>query len=61
LDDFNLIDNANQEKIINELVEAGFQLIVSEVAESSTKENVILLRECRVVSDDELKTKKSLL
>jgi DNA repair ATPase RecN len=61
LDDFNLIDNSNQEKIINELVEAGFQLIVSEVAESSTKENVILLRECRVVSDEELKTKKSLL
>ena len=61
LDDFNLLDDANQVKIIDELVEAGFQLIVSEVAESSTKENVILLRECRVVSDEELKTKKSLL
>lgn len=61
LDDFNLIDEDNQEKIITELIDAGFQLIISEVAKSSNKENVILLRECQVVSNDAPENKKKSL
>lgn len=49
IDDFDVFDAANQEKIIEFLVkEKGFQLIVAEVGDEALKENTVLLRECRV-------------
>lgn len=55
IDDFDLIDEDNQEKIIKELLEAEFQIITAEVAKSSNKENSIVLRECKIVTDEEQK------
>lgn len=55
IDDFDLIDEDNQEKIIKELLEAGFQIITAEVAKSSNKENSIVLRECKIVTNEEQK------
>jgi hypothetical protein len=55
IDDFDLLDDANQEKILYELLAAGFQVITAEVGERSDKENVIILRECKTVSDEEQK------
>jgi hypothetical protein len=62
IDDFNLLDKSNQEKIVNELLEGGFQIITSEIATSKEgKENVVLLKDCTVVDSYEEKPKKSLL
>ena len=49
IDDFDLLDSENQEKIEKMLLEAGFQIITSEVGTKKTKENTILLRECKIV------------
>jgi hypothetical protein len=61
IDDFNLLDESNQEKIVNELLEGGFQIITSEIATSKVGENVVLLKDCSVVDSYEDKPKKSLL
>jgi hypothetical protein len=53
IDDFNLIDKPNQEKLLKELFEAGFQVITAEVGEKSDKENSIVLRECKIVTGEE--------
>lgn len=51
IDDFNLLDEVNQAKIIDELLEAGFQIITAEVGnkKESSEENVILIKDCKVV------------
>jgi len=49
IDDFELLDDDNQIKVVDELLAAGFQVIVAEVGKKSEKENVILLRECQKV------------
>jgi hypothetical protein len=55
IDDFDLIDDENQEKILTELLAAGFQVITAEVGEKSDKENVIVLRECAIANDEDAK------
>jgi hypothetical protein len=57
IDDFNLLDEANQEKIITELNAAGFQVIVAEVGSGSDKENSIVLRECAIATAEEERPK----
>lgn len=49
IDDFEVLDKSNQEKILNQLLGDGFQVITAEVGEQSEKENTILLRECKAV------------
>lgn len=51
IDDFELLDENNQEKIITELINDGFQVITAEVGEKSEKENVIILRECSILNN----------
>lgn len=52
IDDFELLDEQNQEKIIKELTAKGFQIITAEVGQQTTKDNSILLRECKIVNSD---------
>ena len=62
LDDLEVLDNKNRELIINKLLDAGFQVITAEVGdEIKTKENTILLRECKVASDEKKVEKKQTL
>jgi len=54
IDDFERIDENNQEIILKELIDAGFQIIIAEVGEGDTgKENVIVLEECRIKDEGE--------
>ena len=53
IDDFERIDDENQEKILKELLDAGFQIIVAEVGRSSEKDNVIVLSECAIANNQE--------
>jgi DNA repair exonuclease SbcCD ATPase subunit len=62
IDDFNLLDEMNQGVIVDQLLEAGFQIITSEIASSKVgKENCVLLKDCAVVESYEEKPKNSLL
>jgi len=51
VDDFDLLDEDNQQKILNTLLEEGFQVITGEVGKTSKDDNTILLKECKVVKD----------
>lgn len=59
IDDFEVLDEDNQQKVVDELLASGFQVIVAVVGDKSDKENVVLLRECKIV--DSYETKKDLL
>jgi len=48
IDDFNLVDEINQELILKELTDAGFDVIVADVGETP-KENGILIRNGKIV------------
>ena len=52
IDYFEVLDQANQQKILDELLEKGFQVIVAEVGEKSKGKNSILLRECKVIEGE---------
>jgi DNA repair exonuclease SbcCD ATPase subunit len=52
IDDFDLLDEENQEKLIKDLIEAGFQVITAEVGKVATKENTLVLRECAIATDE---------
>lgn len=49
IDDFELLDDDNQEKILKTLLDAGFQIITAEVGKTSDDNNCIVLKECRIV------------
>jgi len=49
IDDFESLDEANQKKLLESLLESGFQVITAEVGDEVIKKNTILLRECAVV------------
>jgi predicted ATP-dependent endonuclease of OLD family len=59
IDDFNLLDDGNQTKIVNELIDSGFQVITAEVGKEKAENdhNVILIKDCEVVEsyDDDVK------
>ena len=48
IDNFELLDEGNQEKILKELIDAGFQVIVSMVGSQQKGANCIMLTECKV-------------
>lgn len=50
VDDFDLLDEKNQQKLISDLVTKGYQVIVAEVGEKATKDGSICLKECVVDS-----------
>ncbi len=47
LDDFDVLDEANQSEIIVDLLEAGFQIITAETKRSDSEGGVVELRECK--------------
>jgi len=53
IDDFDLLDEDNQEKLLTELIEAGFPVITAEVGKSSNKENCLVLSECKIKTEEE--------
>ena len=48
IDDFDLLDEVKQEKLLKELIDAGYQVITAEVGTAATKDGSIVLRECKV-------------
>jgi hypothetical protein len=61
IDDFEVLDPKNQEKILTELLEAGFQVITAEVGDKAKKDNTIVLRECAIANDEPKGVKKKTL
>jgi energy-coupling factor transporter ATP-binding protein EcfA2 len=55
IDDFDLLDEQNQEKLLKELVDAGFQVITAEVraTEKQQLNNVLVLKECKLITGEE--------
>lgn len=56
IDDFELLDEPNQEKILNDLLSAGFQVITAEIGEKATREGSIVLKDCKVVDNEDSET-----
>lgn len=53
IDDFELLDEKNQEKIINDLLNSGFQVITAQVRENKKEQqNTVLLRECKKIDGE---------
>ena len=57
IDDFELLDEDNQIKIVDDLLSQGFQIITAEVGNKKVKSNTILLRECKIVEKYDNKKK----
>jgi DNA repair exonuclease SbcCD ATPase subunit len=53
IDDYELLDDKNQIKILKELFDAGIQVITTEVGDKVIKDNTILLRECKIAGEEE--------
>ncbi len=51
IDDFEMLDDANQKKIITKLTEKGFQIITAEVGNEKKGDGTVLLRECKIVKE----------
>lgn len=49
IDDFDLLDDENQRKIIKGLTKRGFQIITASVGDKPMLEKSILLRQCKIV------------
>lgn len=58
IDDFEALDPDNQEKILKDLIDAGYQVITAEVGKTSNKDGSVILRECKIVTDDEPETEQ---
>lgn len=56
IDDFELIDEDNQKKILDFLFENGFQVVTAEVGKQSKGDNCIVLRECQISNGEPKKT-----
>jgi len=50
IDDFELLDEQNQKKVVDGLLAAGFQVITAEVGDAKKTDDAILLRECKTVA-----------
>ena len=48
IDDLEVLDDKNQEKIINALLSKGFQVITGSAHERDKKDNIIYLKECKI-------------
>lgn len=52
IDDFEGIDEPNQDKILKMLIDNDFQVIVAEVGKQSERDNVIVITEGRIDTQD---------
>lgn len=55
LDDFELLDDANQEKLLTELFAEGFQVVIAEVRATGNRENILTLKNCAIDTGEEMK------
>lgn len=51
IDNFELLDDDNQKKLIDKLTQKGYQIITAEVGNEKKSDNTVLLRECKIVKD----------
>lgn len=58
IDDFELLDEDNQEKILKSLLDDGFQVITAQVGKEIIDNNTILLKECKIVDEYATEQKK---
>jgi len=49
IDDFEVLDEENQRKIIKGLTKRGFQIITATVGDKKTRDKSVLLRQCKIV------------
>ena len=49
IDDFEMLDDINQEKLIKNLTKRGFQIITATVGNKKKGDKSVLLRECKVI------------
>jgi hypothetical protein len=49
IDNFELLDDVNQVKLITHLTKKGFQIITATVGDKIKRDNSVLLRECKIV------------
>jgi len=61
IDEFGILDPDNQKKLVNDLVEARFQVIVSIPGEKVEHDNAIVLRDCKLVDTTETDERPTLL
>lgn len=54
IDDFDLIDEDNQAKLVKDLLEADFQIITAEVGKAKEGDNVLILREGAIHKNNSL-------
>lgn len=52
IDDFELLDNNNADKLVKDLVDKGFQVIIANVGETRKGDNVILMKELKGGADE---------
>lgn len=52
IDEFGILDPDNQKKLVDDLIEAGFQVIVAVPGEEVKHDNSIVLRECKIVDGE---------
>ena len=53
IDDFELLDQNNADKLVKDLTDRGFQLIIANVGEDKKGDNVILMKELKGGSDEQ--------
>ena len=58
IDDFETLDDESQTKLLDTLLAQGFQVITAEVRKTNNKDNTLLLRECKVVTEKSQKKEK---
>jgi hypothetical protein len=51
VDDFEMLDEENQRKIIKGLSKRGFQIITATVGDKKVRDNSVLLRQCKIVDN----------
>ena len=61
IDEFGILDPDNQKKLVDDLVQAGFQVIVSIPGEKVEHDNAIVLRDCKLVDTTETDERPTLL
>ena len=61
IDEFGILDPDNQKKLVDDLVKAGFQVIVSIPGEKVEHDNAIVLRDCKLVDTTETDERPTLL
>jgi len=61
IDEFGILDEDNQKKLVDDLIKDGFQVIVSIPGERVEHDNAIVLRDCKIADESETEERPELL